>query len=33
MSVSSYLKADGSLLEKSAVTTDIAYNSKELPLW
>lgn len=31
--VSRYLKADGGLLEKSAVTAEVAYNGKERPLW
>jgi site-specific recombinase XerD len=33
MRISRYLKADGSILEKSAVTAEIAYNGKERPLW
>jgi len=33
MPISRYLKADGSILEKSAVTAEIAYNGKERPLW
>jgi len=31
--LTSYLKADGSLLEKSAVKAEFAYNGKERPLW
>ncbi|MEC4722778.1 site-specific integrase [Noviherbaspirillum sp. CPCC 100848] len=33
MPVSRYLKPDGTLLEKSAITPEIAYNGKERPLW
>lgn len=33
MPLSRYLKADSTILEKSAVTADIAYNGKERPLW
>lgn len=29
----SYLKADGTILEKSSVPAEIAYNGKERPLW
>ncbi|WP_434716363.1 tyrosine-type recombinase/integrase [Paraburkholderia sp. A3RO-2L] len=31
--VSAYLKGDGSLLEKSKIAAEIAYNGKERPLW
>lgn len=31
--VSAYLKDDGSLLEKSKIAAEIAYNGKERPLW
>ncbi|WP_321883652.1 site-specific integrase [Paraburkholderia bannensis] len=31
--VSAYLKGDGSLLEKSKIASEIAYNGKERPLW
>lgn len=31
--VSAYLKGDGSLLEKSKIAVEIAYNGKERPLW
>lgn len=31
--VSAYLKGDGSVLEKSKIAVEIAYNGKERPLW
>lgn len=33
MPLKAYLKADGSINEKSAVAAEIAYNGKERPLW
>ncbi len=31
--LSTYLKADGSILDKSCVPADVAYNGKQRPLW